>query len=91
MVDILVGVEKQTLECIKLLNKPFVIVLNKIDLIYGWKTTNDSIIDGLKIQEKHILLEYNNRVRYIWTQFQELGYNTALYYNNTDFVNMGII
>jgi translation initiation factor 5B len=91
VVDILVGIQKQTLECIKLLiesKKLFVIALNKVDLLYGWKVTKDgSIKNGLNIQDKNVIMEYEDRVRHIWTQFQELGHNTELYYKNKDFVN----
>ena len=95
VVDILVGIQKQTLECIKMLiktKKLFVIALNKVDLLYGWKSTKDeSIRNGLKIQNKDILLKYESRVRHIWTQFQELGYNTALYYKNKNFEHISMV
>ena len=92
VVDILVGIQKQTLECIKLLissKKLFVIALNKVDLLYGWKSAkNISIRSSLKNQEKHVLAEFDSRVRHIWTQFQELGHNTELYYKNKNFVDI---
>jgi translation initiation factor 5B len=89
VVDIMVGLQKQTLECIKLLissKKLFVIALNKMDLLYGWKSTKDNPIRiSLKNQDKHVLSEFDTKVRHIWTQFQELGHNTELYYKNKNF------
>lgn len=91
VVDILVGLQKQTLECIKLLansKKLFVIALNKVDLLYGWKSLKGmSIKNSLKIQNKNVIMEFENRVKYIWTQLQELGHNAELYYKNKDMDN----
>ncbi len=85
IIDIMVGVTEQTIKCLKLLNKPFVIAINKVDLLYGWKSIKNSPIkDSLKLQDKFVLMEYNTRVRQIWTQFQELGYNTSIYWENVD-------
>lgn len=89
MVDIMVGVTEQTIQCLKLLNKPFVIAINKVDLLYGWKSIkNNAIKDSLKLQDQFVLMEYNDRIRQIWVQFQELGYNTSMYWENVDNINM---
>ncbi len=90
VVNIITGLDKHTIDIVKSLiesNKPFVVALNKIDMIYGWKSTVDAntIIDSLKNQEKYVMMEFKERVKNITTQFNELSLNVDLYYNNKDF------
>lgn len=89
VVNIITGLDKQTIHTIQSLtqhNKPFIVALNKIDMIYSWKpTSTNAIMDSLKAQEKYVQMEFKERVRSITTQFQELGLNIELYYNNRDY------
>jgi len=88
VVDIMHGLEKQTLESIELLRfrkTPFVIALNKIDRLYGWKSKPDSSSYlSLKKQEKSTQLEFRDRSKAIITELTEKGFNVALYYDNPD-------
>jgi len=88
VVDIMHGLEKQTLESIELLRfrkTPFVIALNKIDRLYGWKPKPDSSSYlSLKKQEKSTQLEFRDRSKAIITELTEKGFNVALYYDNPD-------
>ncbi len=90
VVNIITGLDKHTIDIIKSLlesNKPFVVALNKIDMIYGWNSTTNAntIIDSLKNQEKYVMMEFKERVKNITTQFNELSLNVELYYNNKDY------
>ena len=95
IVDIIKGLENQTIQCIELLkskNTPFIIVLNKIDRIYGWKpTTHRKLKNVFEQQNKSILKsikEYSNK---IIGRLAELEINALLYYENTnpaEFVSM---
>ncbi|RDY01392.1 Eukaryotic translation initiation factor 5B, partial [Mucuna pruriens] len=55
-------------------NTKFIVSLNKVDRLYGWKTCHNSpIIKAMKQQTKDII-----------TQFKEQELNTELYYKNKE-------
>jgi translation initiation factor 5B len=89
VVDIMHGLEPQTIESIGLLRQrktPFIVALNKIDRIYGWKAIpNGPVRDSLAAQDKHVISEYNDRVAKTIVAFAEQGLNAKLYYDNTNF------
>lgn len=89
VVDIFNGLEPQTVESLNLLKKgktPFVVAVNKVDRLYGWKSTpNGAIQDSLKDQGVNVIQEFETRMARIVTQFAEQGLNAVLYYNNTNF------
>nr|XP_043636466.1 eukaryotic translation initiation factor 5B-like [Erigeron canadensis] len=88
VVDIMHGLEPQTIESLNLLrmrNTEFIVALNKVDRLYGWKTCRNAPIGkALKQQSKDVLLEFDHRVTQIITQFKEQGLNTELYNKNKD-------
>ncbi|KFM78349.1 Eukaryotic translation initiation factor 5B, partial [Stegodyphus mimosarum] len=95
VVDIMHGLEAQTLESINLLKKgktPFVVALNKIDRIYGWKSVkNDDIENVIKSQTQCVQMEIRKRCQEIILQFANECLNAALFYENKDprsFVSM---
>ncbi|KAL6555892.1 hypothetical protein OROGR_005180 [Orobanche gracilis] len=88
VVDIMHGLEPQTIESLNLLrmrNTEFIIALNKVDRLHGWKThRNAPIGTALKQQTRDVISEFNMRVSKIITQFMEQGVNTELYNKNKD-------
>ncbi|CAI0457356.1 unnamed protein product [Linum tenue] len=88
VVDIMHGLEPQTIESLNLLrmrNTEFIVALNKVDRLYGWKVCrNAPIVKAMKLQSKDVQNEFNMRLAQISTQFQEQGLNTALYYKNKE-------
>ncbi|TVU50099.1 hypothetical protein EJB05_01456, partial [Eragrostis curvula] len=61
----------------------FVVALNKVDRLYGWKTCpNAPIVKALKSQSDDVQREFKWRVTEVITQFKECGFNSALYYEN---------
>ncbi|WJX20609.1 photosystem II [Trifolium repens] len=87
VVDIMHGLEPQTIESLNLLkmrNTEFIIALNKVDRIFGWKTCNAPIRKAMKQQSKDVKNEFNMKVTQIVTQFKEQGLNTELYYKNKE-------
>ncbi|KAK3229834.1 hypothetical protein Dsin_001715 [Dipteronia sinensis] len=88
VVDIMHGLEPQTIESLNLLkmrNTEFIVALNKVDRLYGWKTCrNAPIVKAMKQQSKDVQNEFNMRLIQIITQFKEQGLNTELYYKNKE-------
>ncbi|KAK7279842.1 hypothetical protein RJT34_24901 [Clitoria ternatea] len=88
VVDIMHGLEQQTIESLNLLkmrNTEFIVALNKVDRLYGWKTCRNSpIVKAMKQQTKDVQNEFNMRLTQIITQFKEQGLNTELYYKNKE-------
>ena len=88
VVDIMHGLEPQTIESIEILRTrkcPFVVALNKIDRLFQWKATPDrSIRDALKAQKDSVRSEFEDRWARVNLQLSEKGINSALYYDNKD-------
>lgn len=88
VVDIMHGLEPQTLESLRLLRQkkaPFVVALNKIDRCYGWKTMPDlPIQEALAHQNEHVVREFEDRTAKIMVEFSEQGLNSQLYWRNKD-------
>lgn len=88
VVDIMHGLEPQTIESINLLKSkrtPFVVALNKIDRLYDWNTMNrKDVRDIIKGQASNTQLEFTQRTKDVIVQFAEQGLNAALYYENPD-------
>ncbi|GAY39807.1 hypothetical protein CUMW_047260 [Citrus unshiu] len=88
VVDIMHGLEPQTIESLNLLkmrNTEFIVALNKVDRLYGWKTCrNAPIVKAIKQQNADVQNEFNMRLVQIVTQLKEQGMNTELYYKNKD-------
>ncbi|CAG9859776.1 unnamed protein product [Phyllotreta striolata] len=88
VVDIMHGLEPQTLESINLLKTkktPFIVALNKIDRLYDWQTiSRKDVRDILKAQAQNTQLEFEQRTKEVIVQFAEQGLNAALFYENPD-------
>ncbi|XXG40433.1 hypothetical protein AAC387_Pa01g1152 [Persea americana] len=88
VVDIMHGLEPQTIESINLLKMrktEFIVALNKVDRLYGWKTCpNAPIVKAMKQQSRDVQNEFKMRLTQIITQFKEQGLNTELYYKNRE-------
>lgn len=86
VVDIMHGLEPQTLESMKLLRDrktPFIVALNKIDRLYGWKKIdNNGFQDSLAAQNKAVHNEFRDRLEKTKLAFAEQGFNSELFYEN---------
>ncbi|KAH0624624.1 hypothetical protein JD844_032282 [Phrynosoma platyrhinos] len=88
VVDIMHGLEPQTIESINMLKSkkcPFVVALNKIDRLYDWKKSPETdVAVTLKKQKKNTKDEFEERAKAIIVEFAQQGLNAALYYENKD-------
>lgn len=86
VIDIMHGLEQQTLESIRLLRDrkaPFVVALNKIDRLFDWEATpNNSFRDSFNKQSKSVQAEFQNRFEQIKLALAEQGLNSELYFQN---------
>ncbi|KAK9495599.1 P-loop containing nucleoside triphosphate hydrolase protein, partial [Lipomyces doorenjongii] len=86
VIDIMHGLEQQTLESIRLLRSrktPFIVALNKIDRLYGWEAIPDNgVQDSLAKQSNTVQREFEDRVQKTKLALAEQGLNSELYYKN---------
>lgn len=88
VIDIMHGLEQQTIESIGLLKErktPFIVALNKIDRLYDWKSNpRRDVEDLIKQQPINTKAEFDRRSKEIILQLNKQGLNAALYYENPD-------
>ncbi|CDO96409.1 unnamed protein product [Kluyveromyces dobzhanskii CBS 2104] len=88
VIDIMHGLEQQTIESIKLLRDrkaPFIVALNKIDRLYDWVTIpNNSFRDSFEKQDRAVKQEFQTRLENIKVALAEQGLNSELYFQNNN-------
>ncbi|EAT79211.1 eukaryotic translation initiation factor 5 subunit B [Parastagonospora nodorum] len=86
VIDIMHGLEPQTIESMKLLRDrrtPFVVALNKIDRLFGWKKIdNNGFEDSFNLQKQAVQAEFEERWTFVRTQLQEHGFNSEIFHKN---------
>jgi len=88
VIDINEGIKPQTAEVIKILklNKaPFVIALNKIDNISGWRKLDDNLQKSVESQPQNIRQIFNERYYTLIGSLNNHGFDADLFYNINDF------
>ena len=81
------GIKPQTAEVLQILkaNKtPFIIALNKIDTISGWKKGED-LKESIESQAIHVFNEFNEALLIFQASLSEHGFESDLFYNIADF------
>ena len=90
IIDLVHGLEPQTIESIKLLSStqtPFIFALNKIDRLYGFeynqhKLSTHKIRQIIESQDQNTKSEFESRYKQVQTQIMELGINNELVWAN---------
>jgi len=78
VIDINEGIMPQTLECIDILKQyktPFIIALNKIDLLQGWQSKNTFLIQNIQSQSETIQKFLDTKLYELVGKLSELGFN----------------
>jgi translation initiation factor 5B len=89
VVDVMKGLENQTLESIDILKQrkvPFVVALNKIDMIRGWrKGVSGPVLSAMKQQAPEWNDEFEERLYNVVGGLSRLGFQADAYYRVKDF------
>ena len=89
VIDINEGIKPQTAEVIQILKKnktPFIIAMNKIDNISGWRAENEKgIKEIIESQQKHVQQIFQERYMTLMGSLHSHGFESDLYYNIKDF------
>ncbi|MCX8153759.1 MAG: translation initiation factor IF-2 [Candidatus Bathyarchaeota archaeon] len=89
VIDILRGFEAQTYECIEILRSrktPFIVSVNKIDRISGWKPQPDTpFYKSYATQEAYVKESLNNKLYEIMGTFSRMGFRANRFDQITDF------
>lgn len=88
VVDIKHGLENQTIESLKMLTEkktPFIVALNKLDVLDAWKSNpDDSSLGSLEAQSKYTQAQYYERFEKVRQHFQEHDIPIMNYWQNED-------
>ncbi len=87
--DVNKGFEPQTIESINILKNrkvPFVVAINKVDRITGWKKGSTKFItEEIKIQSKEVQLDLDNKIYQILGSLSQLGFGSEAFWRIKDF------
>lgn len=88
VMDVSEGIMPQTgevLEILKLNKIPFVIALNKIDNISGWRKQSDQLKESIDMQSTNTKMQFDEKVMTIMGSLHHHGFDAKLFYDIKDF------
>ncbi|MBI5393205.1 translation initiation factor IF-2 [Candidatus Woesearchaeota archaeon] len=88
VVDINEGFMPQTLEAIEILKKyktPFVVAVNKIDLINGWKIESRNLLEDINKQQQHTVAAFETKFYEVVGKLYELGFQADRFDRVSDY------
>jgi translation initiation factor 5B len=89
VVDVNKGFEPQTIESINILKNrkvPFVVAINKVDRITGWKKgATNFITEEIKAQPKEVQSDLDNKTYSILGSLSQLGFSSEAFWRVKDF------
>jgi translation initiation factor 5B len=91
VIDVLRGFEAQTYECIEILKArktPFIVAVNKIDRVPGWKSQAAApFLKSYASQDPYVKEDLDNRLYEIMGTFSRLGFRTERFDRVKDFTS----
>jgi translation initiation factor 5B len=89
VIDVNKGFEPQTYESMEILKKrkvPFVVALNKIDMLTGWRRINSPFVtEQVKAQDSSITSMLDEKIYNVVGSLSRLGYNSEGFWRVKDF------
>jgi translation initiation factor 5B len=88
VVDVNKGFEAQTIESMDILKKrrvPFVIALNKVDMVAGWRTSTRFISEDVKKQDTSVQTLLDEKLYSVVGMLSRLGYQSEAFWRVKDF------
>ncbi len=88
VIDANEGVMQQTKECIEILKTyktPFIVALNKIDLVHGWKKNSDKLLESLEKQHAETRQVIENSLYGVVGKLFEFGLESDRFDRVSDF------
>jgi len=88
VIDINEGIMPQTAEVLSILKQnktPFIIALNKIDRLGGWRKQDDNLKTSIEMQAIHTQEQYQEKLYKIIAALESHGFKSDLFYNIEDF------
>lgn len=88
VIDINEGIKPQTAEVIQILkhNKtPFIIALNKIDNISGWRKLDEDLKKSIEAQTQNVKQNFEEKYMTLIGSLDSYGFEADLFYNIRDF------
>ena len=88
VIDINEGIKPQTAEVIEImkLNKtPFIIALNKVDNISGWRKLSESIFESINTQSQRTKDDFTEKLLTLEGSLHSYGFNALPFYEINDF------
>ena len=88
VIDINDGIKPQTAEVIQILKKnktPFIIALNKIDNISGWRKLDEDLKKSIESQPQNVKQIFDEKYMTLMGSLNSYGFDADLFYNIKDF------
>ena len=88
VVDVNKGFEAQTIESMDILKKrrvPFVVALNKVDMVAGWRTSTRFVSEDVKKQGNSVQTLLDEKIYNVVGMLSRLGYPSEAFWRVKDF------